>query len=246
MMVSGASPPDTPRQLTTFHADPDFPKPSPAGLALHVASMPRSCGRGHDVEVIPPGRAFGILALLVASALAVALAPLLMPPSYSAVSMSISESAAQGVRGAWLARLGFVLEGLAVLWLAREAGGGWGPMAGLLFRLFGVMMFAVALYAHRPFEAGAPADLREDLLHSIAASVMGMAFVVGTLTMAFRRADGRSRITDLAAATLSLALPIAMSVAPALQGAFQRTLFAVGYGWFALETWRVRASPRAR
>jgi len=194
--------------------------------------------------VTPSRRSLGILGLLVASALAVALAPLLMPPSYSAVSMSISESAAQGVRGAWLARLGFVLEGIAVLWLAREAGGGWGPMARLLFRLFGVMMFAVALSAHRPFEAGVPVDLREDLVHSIAASVMGMAFVVGTLTMAFRRVDGRQRITDLMAATLSLALPIAMSAAPALQGVFQRVLFAIGYGWFALEAWRVPASPR--
>lgn len=193
----------------------------------------------------PSTRSLGIVALLGGSALAVALAPLLMPPSYSAVSMSISESAAQGVRGAWLARLGFVLEGLAVLWLSREAGGRWGVTASRLFLVFGSMMFAVALFSHRPFEAGAAADLREDLFHSIAASTMGMAFVVGTLTAAFRRPSGRERMVDLAAAALSLALPVAMSIVPELQGVFQRVLFGVGYCWFGLEAWQLRGAARS-
>ncbi len=60
-------------------------------------------------SVAPPVRvhrpAIGaILGFLVASATSLALAPTLMPESYSWVSHTTSESAAQGV-GAWLARL---------------------------------------------------------------------------------------------------------------------------------------------
>jgi TRAP-type C4-dicarboxylate transport system permease small subunit len=55
------------------------------------------------------------IAGLVASALALALAPLLLPTSYSWVAHTTSESAAQGVPGSWLARVGFLVFGAAVL-----------------------------------------------------------------------------------------------------------------------------------
>jgi hypothetical protein len=41
-----------------------------------------------------------------------------MPESYDWIEHTTSESAAQGVEGAWLARLGFLSFGLAVLWLS--------------------------------------------------------------------------------------------------------------------------------
>lgn len=52
------------------------------------------------------------LFILVGSALALGLAPLMMPASYSWISDSTSESGAQGIEGAWLANLGFMLFGL--------------------------------------------------------------------------------------------------------------------------------------
>jgi len=56
-----------------------------------------------------------VLAGLGASAAALAAAPALMPASYSWISDTTSQSAAQGLSGAWLARLGFVLLGLSVM-----------------------------------------------------------------------------------------------------------------------------------
>jgi hypothetical protein len=50
-----------------------------------------------------------VIVLLLAAMAALALAPLLMPDSYSVLGHSVSESAAQGVDGAWLARLAFLL-----------------------------------------------------------------------------------------------------------------------------------------
>jgi hypothetical protein len=58
-----------------------------------------------------------VLTGLAASAVALATAPALMPSGYSWVSQTTSESAAQGVQGAWLARIGFVVLGLSVILL---------------------------------------------------------------------------------------------------------------------------------
>jgi hypothetical protein len=70
----------------------------------------------------------GVLACLAASAAALAVAPILMPTSYSWVAHTTSESAAQGVPGAWLARLGFVTFGFAVLAVAGLARHLWGRL----------------------------------------------------------------------------------------------------------------------
>lgn len=69
-----------------------------------------------DVTCPPEARATaaGIVAGLSASALILALAPVLMPTGYSWVSHTTSESAAQGVAGAWLARCGSLLFGFSV------------------------------------------------------------------------------------------------------------------------------------
>jgi hypothetical protein len=97
-----------------------------------------------------------VIAALAASAVALALAPLLMPPSYSWLSMTTSESAAQGVGGAWLARLGFVLFGLSG-WLLvvvvrhRE----WGPAASAPEQRY-LTMRAVRLHHPAPLPAEPP------------------------------------------------------------------------------------------
>ncbi len=91
---------------------------------------------------------WGITVLLLGALLAFGFAPTLMPDSYSWVEHGISESAAQGVEGAWLARFGFIFYGLAVVWLVGHRSRTWGPVATVLFAVFGGSMFAVA--ASRP------------------------------------------------------------------------------------------------
>ena len=59
-----------------------------------------------------------ILLLLLSSVLSLFIAQLIMPDSYSWIAHTTSESAGQGVEGAWLARLGFITFGLAVIWLS--------------------------------------------------------------------------------------------------------------------------------
>lgn len=95
--------------------------------------------------------AWGVIALLVVSAAALVLAPAFMPAGYDWVRHTTSESAAQGLAGAWVARLGFVAFGLAAsaipLIMVFQA-----DVAGLVQRL----MFAVAYvwYAAAAWEVG--------------------------------------------------------------------------------------------
>lgn len=78
------------------------------------------------------------IGLLIISFLALSLAPLNMPASYSWLRHTTSESAAQGIEGAWLARLGFLLFGLTVLWLSERLIDEWPPLVRLLHGVWAV------------------------------------------------------------------------------------------------------------
>jgi hypothetical protein len=173
---------------------------------------------------------------LGASAVALALAPALMPDGYSWLSMTTSESAAQGVDGAWLPRLGFVLFGLSVLLLVTVRQTGWGPAATALHAGFGLLMLATAGFSTRSWQPGAVYDRTEDSLHSVAATAMGFAFAVGVVAAALRLR--RRRWLDVAAVLASVLLPLAMTAQPAAAGVLQRAMFAVAYTWYATEAVR--------
>jgi hypothetical protein len=148
---------------------------------------------------------------LAVSAGALGSAPLLMPASYSWLAHTTSESAAQGVAGAWLARFGFLALGAGVLLLAASARQRWGPLAAGLHGTFGAFMVATAAFSARPWEPDAPFDAIEDLLHSVAATAMGFAFAFGVAAVAWRlrRDGGRLRWRDGVAVAASVVLPLA-------------------------------------
>jgi hypothetical protein len=187
----------------------------------------------------------GVLACLAASAAALAVAPTLMPTSYSWVAHTTSESAAQGVPGAWLARLGFVTFGFAVLAIAGFARHLWGPLAARLHGVFGMLMVAAASFSARSWEPGVPFDAVEDVLHSVAATAMGFAFAFGVVAVAWRvwRAGGGLRWLDITAVTASVVLPLAMVGWEQFAGALQRAIFIVAYVWYAIEALRAQRAP---
>jgi Protein of unknown function (DUF998) len=104
-----------------------------------------------------------VLAGLGTSAAALAAAPALMPPGYSGVSHTTSESAAQGVDGAWLARTGFVLFGLSVILLATSRRQRWGSWATALHAGFGALLIAVAASVAVPLGMAAQPDVEGEL-----------------------------------------------------------------------------------
>lgn len=183
---------------------------------------------------------------LATSAAALTAAPALMPRGYSWVSQTTSESAAQGVEGAWLARTGFVLFGLSVILLASLRRQRWGTGATALHAGFGALLVAAAAFAHRPWMAGEDVDRVEDVLHSIAATSMGFAFVSGVVLTALRRSrdDLWPRAFDLMAVAASVAIPLGMTAGPDVDGVLQRLMFGVAYAWYAAEA--VRATHDRR
>lgn len=190
----------------------------------------------HAVEPVSLARVFAAMLLLLASLLALAVAPVLMPHGYSWLRHAISESAAQGLQGAWLARLGFVLFAFAVLSEAQLLRRRWGRPATWLHTLFAVCMVAVAAFSHRPWLPGVPFDLFEDTLHTVAATGMGFAFAFGVVLVFLRRVGwGMARALDLLAIVASVVLPLGMAARPDIAGLLQRTLFAIAYLWYGRE-----------
>ncbi len=199
---------------------------------------PTRVSNARPTEVVSTRASQGaVLVLLALSAAAFAVAPAVLPPTYSWVRHSISESAAQGLEGAWVTRTGFLLFGCAVLGLAvirRPRWGRWGTRA---LGTFGGMMFATAAYAHRPWLPGTPFDATEDLLHSATATIMGAAFAGGVLLAGVerRRARWLDRTCDGMALLASVVIPLAMSQSTAYAGLLQRGMFLTAYVWYGRE-----------
>ncbi|NNC41487.1 MAG: DUF998 domain-containing protein [Acidimicrobiia bacterium] len=179
------------------------------------------------------------VALLGGSAVCIALAPLLMADSYSIIEHSISESAGQGIQGAWLARTGFLLLGFAVLIVAGLAAARWGLWGRIAHRLYGVSMIAVAAFAHMPWEE-VPYDEFEDFLHSVGANLVGFSFTVGVLLVSLRRGPGHrwAQIYDGIAVGAAFVIPMIMFSVDGIAGVVQRTMFAIGYLWYGMEAIR--------
>jgi hypothetical protein len=174
--------------------------------------------------------------LLAVSILALLLAPLQMPASYTWLEHTTSESAAQGIPGAWLARLGFMILGLTVIWLAVQQQARWSLPVRLLHLLFGVCMVGAAVFSSRPWLPDLPFDPIEDALHSFAATAMGFAFAGGVTWHFFQRGEGiQGRIIDLVAVVASIAIPLSMVAFPTWAGLLQRGMFAIAYVWYGGE-----------
>ena len=174
-----------------------------------------------------------IVVSLLASAICLAVAPLVLPDGYSVMEHTTSEAAAQATEGAWLARSGFLLFGLSVLFLSISKRG-WPPTSRVLHGTFGLLMIAAGVYSHRPFIEGVDFDLVEDLFHSVAATGMGFAFALGVLVVGWRRIP-RWRLADAIALAAAIAIPIAMMSTSGADGLLQRGMFVIAYLWYGAE-----------
>jgi hypothetical protein len=193
------------------------------------------------LEAVPdyPKRvlAVGVVACFVASALALGVAPLLLPHDYHWIAHTTSEAAAQRVNGAWLARSGFLLFGLAVIWLASGARMLWGRWGTVFHTSFGLFMISAAVYSARSWNPAVPFDRTEDILHSAAATAMGFAFAFGVFSVLVLRTRHalKMRWLDVAAVAASVLIPLAMIVHQDLAGILQRGMFLIAYFWYGRE-----------
>ncbi|MDH3293030.1 MAG: DUF998 domain-containing protein [Acidimicrobiia bacterium] len=194
----------------------------------------------------PTPASVSIIGLLAAALIAFAVAPTLVAESYSWVEFGISESAAQGVEGAWLARVGMILFGLAVLWLVGLGHRDWGPLATAMHLLFGVSMFGVAAFAAKSWEDGAAFVETEDALHSAFAATAGFGIVVGiaVLIVRRRRRSVRAALPDWVAFLVTALIPLTASTD--IWGLMQRIMFFAAAAWYAREAWSTPSTDQAR
>lgn len=181
--------------------------------------------------------AAAVIPLLALSALLVLFAAYAMPDGYSWRFHSISESAAQRQQNGWIARLSFLCFGAAVLLLSLSMRGRWPRLTYWGNLVFAGSMFGAAAFSHSPWAPGEAADQFEDLLHSVFASGMGLAFCVGVVAR-FAHRDRRAyagRTLDTLVLVVATLLPMLLASASSLGGLAQRVMFAVAYVWFGRE-----------
>jgi len=177
------------------------------------------------------------IVLLVASAVCLATAPLLLPPSFSWIAHTTSESAAQGIVGAWLARMGFLFWGFGVLWEVRLNRSRWDKWTVRLHLAFGVFMIATAAFSARSWVAEARFDPIEDTLHSFTSMAMGFAFALGVLGAMLHkmRQGSRGVAFDVIAMAIATLIPICMAIWGDVDGLLQRLMFLIAYAWYIRE-----------
>lgn len=176
-----------------------------------------------------------VLVALVSAVMLFALAPLALPRSYSWLELGLSEAGAQGLAGAWVARTGFVVLGLAVLAVCALRHPAWHAPATVLHACFGTGMVMVAVFSHAPWQAGVPYVELEDTLHSAFASLVGFSFLAGVAaTLAVRRPRTLPRtVADVAALVVTGSIPLFLA-AP-VWGLLQRLMFLTAITWYAAE-----------
>ncbi len=178
--------------------------------------------------------ALGVLSALLAGALALLLAPLALGPSYDWTIHTTSESAAQATSGAWVARTGFVAFAVAVGALVLRPT--WELAARVFHSVFAICMVGVSIYSSKSWDPLVPFDATEDLLHSIAATVMGFAFAAGVVSVLVRRtSDWRDGAFDVLAVVASVTIPLAMTVNGWPHGLLQRAMFGIAMVWYGRE-----------
>lgn len=85
----------------------------------------------------------------------------------------------------------------------------------------------------------------EDVLHSVAANVIGLGFTVGVMAVGITRARRRGRADpfDWVAFLAGPLIPLAMLSFASLEGVLQRMMFAIAYVWYLREASRIPPPP---
>jgi Protein of unknown function (DUF998) len=172
----------------------------------------------------------GIIAFL----LAVTFGPLVSDPNYSSLAHTTSELAGQFMPNAWIMRLGFMSFGLctalgATLRLRDR------PYTAIPLIVFGMAMMFAAIWSNAPIDRAVAHSIREDEVHSIAASLMGLAFVAACVARLWMSGFSfQDSLTWLALAA-SVGLPLGMVAFPGVDGGLQRLMFAISFVWIVRE-----------
>jgi len=146
---------------------------------------------------------------------------------YSVIANTISELGAQRTPNNVVAIIGFVVFGLGIVieWSRHRS---W---ATAPFLLFGIFVAAAGLLPHRPIDPDIPYNELAHRLHSLMASMSGIAVTVGFLWQGLRKGIAKARVCDFYMALICLVLPMTMFAMPEFQGLIQRLMYFQVFAW---------------
>ena len=172
----------------------------------------------------------GICVMLVA----IVAGPLFSPPEFSWLRHSTSEQAGQHVAGAWIMRAGFVCYGLGILVAALSTWKTRSFVRGAL-AVFGLGLVGTAMWSNASIVPGAPSDMFEDRLHSVASGIVGTAFAAACAARLFMPAGSRHDRLAWIGLFVSVVIPLAMGALPEYRGLLQRVMFGISFVLVAQE-----------
>ncbi|NLB20856.1 MAG: DUF998 domain-containing protein, partial [Clostridium sp.] len=101
----------------------------------------------------------------------------------------------------------------------------------MILILFGVGLILSGLFKHMPIDHQINYSVREDELHSMASSLVGMSFTVFVFSSIFILNTKANRYVALSIGTLICLLSLGIFKLPHYAGLFQRLIFFVSFIW---------------
>ena len=160
------------------------------------------------------------------------------PPGYVWTRNTISELASQGHTNKWIMQMGFVGFGLllagGLAWKSYAAGRVNYP--DLLILLYGLSVFITGIFCAAPFDTSLSYSVEEAKVHSLFATVAGIALVGGILWHMLVSPD--KRLFHLVFLVLITGVSMLFglsesSTIPIGKGVVQRVLYMVSFIWLA-------------
>lgn len=171
----------------------------------------------------------------------IVLAHFFVPPIYDWTQNTVSDLASQGHPYKWIMQTGFIGFGLLLTWGVifhfdknRQA------YFLFLVAIYGLSILVTGFFCAAPIDPSIPNDLRESQLHSMFATVAGIAMSLGIFLQAIMSTNSRERWTRLAFFLLVIGISGLFGLAENHilmldKGIVQRVLYLVGLAWLVYE-----------
>lgn len=151
-------------------------------------------------------------------------------PGYSIISHTTSHLGAQSTPNAWVMNITFILLGTSSI-IA-----GWKPLHSyflvkVFLIAFGMSLVGSAVFHHTPIDENLPADLFHDKIHSVFATITGIAFTLLAVGGSFIVDAKLERYISLFMGIGATLLSFAMFQYPDYAGVLQRFMLTLSFVW---------------
>jgi len=182
----------------------------------------RLCKQGHEMRLTRVA--------IILFVIATALGPSYTAQGYSPIVHVISELAAQNTPHNYIMAGAFVALGAGILYDGVRTF----HRTLLPFMLFGLAFGAAGLFGHKPITPSVSYIAWVDSMHSILATVSGIALTIGFGWQVFAAKSLKQKRLAAALALVCVGMPMLMFQMPQFQGLIQRAMYIVVFAWLWL------------